>query len=538
MDRRTFLRAAGAGAGSVAVASVAARVPAADATPAYFRHGVASGDPLPSAVLLWTRVTPTAEALPGSGRGPDVDVRWQVARDASFRTGLRTGTVRTGRSKDHTVKVPVDGLAPSTTYWYRFLYAGDPSRVGRTRTAPPTTSNPSRLRLGIVSCANWEGGFFSAYRHLADCPNLDAVLHLGDYVYEYGPGEYGPGPSIGRTHDPTRETVTLADYRRRHAQYKTDPDLARLHAQVPFIVTWDDHETANDRWQNGAENHQPATEGSFAVRAAAARQAYFEWMPIRATSPGQIYRRLRFGRLADLSMLDLRSYRSQQVTQQTIGRADDPNRTITGDTQMNWLKKGLAESVCRWKLVGNPVMITPVVFPPLPAGITGAIAGMTGAVPQQGVPYNLDQWDGYQADRRELLTHLHDRKIQNTVFLTGDIHSSWASDLPLDAGTYPVTPSVATELVGTSVTSDNLDELTGSPPRTTSVAVEAAFRASNRHIKMIEFDSHGYSILNVTPEQVRMDWYYISSRTDRNATARLASSWAVANGTQTVRQVS
>jgi alkaline phosphatase D len=231
--------------------------------------------------------------------------------------------------------------------------------------------------------------------------------------------------------------VSLADYRQRHALYKTDADLQSLHASVPFIVTWDDHETTNDAWSDGAENHSSATEGAYAVRKAAARRAYDEWMPIRTPDPSRLYRRLQFGRLADLTMLDLRQYRSQQVDAATAGAVDDPARTITGRAQMDFLKDGLVSSSAQWKLVGNPVMISPVLFPPLPATVGRPLADVTGLLPPDGVPYNYDQWDGYTADRRELLTHLQDRRVQDTVFLTGDIHSTWACDVPVDAGTYP-----------------------------------------------------------------------------------------------------
>jgi alkaline phosphatase D len=272
----------------------------------------------------------------------------------------------------------------------------------------------------------------------------------------------------------------------------------------------------------------------YAVRKAAARRAYDEWMPIRTPDPARLFRRLQFGRLADLTMLDLRQYRSQQVDAASAGAVDDAARTITGRAQMDFLKDGLTSSGAQWKLVGNPVMISPVVFPPLPATIGRPLADVTGLLPPDGVPYNYDQWDGYTADRRELLTHLQDRRVQDTVFLTGDIHSTWACDVPVDAGTYPVSPSVATELVCTSVTSDNLDEITGSPPRTTSVAVEAGIRAANRHVQSLEFDSHGYSVLDVRPERVQMDWFYISDRTDPRATSRFASAFTVRSGTQSV----
>jgi alkaline phosphatase D len=496
-----------------------------------FRHGVASGDPLPSGVLLWTRVTPVDAALPGSGAGPDVSVRWQVAADPGFRRVVRSGTAATGAWRDHTVKVDVRGLAPATTYWYRFVLGRTASAPGRTRTAPATDALVPRLKIGVVSCANWQAGYFSAYRHLAAHRDLDFVLHLGDYLYEYAPGGYGARGVTVRPHDPPREMTTLADYRRRHAQYKTDPDLQRLHAAAPFVVTWDDHETANDAWSGGAENHTEGVEGRWDTRRAAALRAYREWMPVRDGET--LYRRLSFGRLAELSMLDLRTYRSKQ----DANAVSDPARTITGTRQLEWLKDGLANSPAQWKLVGNPVMIAPVLFPPLPTTVTRRVTDVTGLLPSDGAAYNVDQWDGYTDDRRELLGHLADHGIRDTVFLTGDIHSTWACDLPLDAGLYPASRSVATELVCTSVTSDNLDDLLGAPPRTASLSVEEGIKGVNRHVRHLEFDSHGYSVLDVTPERTQMDWWYLSDRTDPRATVHCGASWAVAAGTQQVQPV-
>jgi alkaline phosphatase/alkaline phosphatase D len=354
VDRRTVLRLAGLTAGAGVVAS-ATLTGVASAASAVFQHGVASGDPLPGGILLWTRVTPTPESTPASGAGPTVTVDWQVAADASFATVVQSGRVSTGPERDHTVKVDVGGLAPATTYWYRFGLSGQWSPVGRTMTAPADDAAITRLRMGVVSCANWEAGYFAVYRHLAERGDLNVVVHLGDYIYEYGTGEFDAGGTVVRKTQPTNETITLADYRTRHSLYKTDPDLQALHASVPWIITWDDHEVANDMWSGGAENHTPATEGDFGARVAASRQAYAEWMPVRLATDGHIYRRLRYGNLIELSMLDLRTYRSQQTTGAHV---DDPDRTIAGADQLQWLIDGLVGSTAKWKIVGNPVMIS------------------------------------------------------------------------------------------------------------------------------------------------------------------------------------
>ena len=295
--------AVGAGVTGVATLSGASTAEASAARPrraSVFQHGVASGDPLPRACVIWTRVTPTAASVPGSGKGPKVKVTWEVSKDRRFRKIARKGRFQTGASRDHTVKIDVTRLKPATWYYYRFTLKGVRSQVGRLRTAPARTSTPDNLRLGVVSCANLQAGWFSAYRGLAARDDLHAVVHLGDYLYEYAPGQYGYGQGNQdiRPHEPAHEMVSLADYRQRHAQYKRDEDLQALHAKYPWIVTWDDHEVTNDQWKDGAENHQ-SDEGNYHVRRARAHRAYDEWMPVRLNGTAalgdgaRLYRRLR-----------------------------------------------------------------------------------------------------------------------------------------------------------------------------------------------------------------------------------------------------
>ncbi|MFJ8543215.1 alkaline phosphatase D family protein [Streptomyces sp. NPDC093586] len=533
-SRRTVVRAAAAGA--VLAAPLAAALPAgaADAAPA-FLHGVASGDPLPDGVLLWTRVTPTPEAIPGSGVGPDTEVSWVVATDKAFTNVVAKGSVTATAASDHTVKADVRGLAPATDYWYRFSAGPTDSPVARTRTAPAADAAVTGLRFGVVSCANWEAGHFSAYRHLAARGDLDAWLHLGDYVYEYGTGEYGTRDTVVRQHAPTHEIVTLADYRVRHARYKTDPDLQALHVTAPVVAIWDDHEFADNTWSGGAENHTEGAEGGWAARQAAAKQAYFEWMPVRPAIAGTTYRRLRFGKLVDLSLLDLRSFRSRQ-TALGDGDVDDPDRTITGRAQLDWLKAGLKSSDTAWRLVGNPVMMAPFAVGALPAELLKPLAELLG-LPKEGLALNTDQWDGYTDDRRELLAHLRTHAIRNTVFLTGDIHMAWANDVPYSAGTYPLSGSAATEFVVTSVTSDNLDDILKVPEGTVSAVAAPVIRAANRHVHWVDTDRHGYGVLDVTAERAQMDYYVVSDRTDPDARSTWARSYRTRSGTQRVERV-
>ncbi|NEB36089.1 alkaline phosphatase D family protein [Streptomyces sp. SID14515] len=538
-SRRTVVRAAAASAAAVpvlATASITSATPARAAAAPAFLHGVASGDPLPDGVLLWTRVTPEPGAEPGSGLGPDTPVRWEVAEDREFTRISATGTTTASAPSDHTVKADVRGLRPATAYWFRFT-AGDAdgavSPVGRTRTAPAADATVPGIRFGVVSCANWEAGWFSAYRHLAARPDLDAVVHLGDYLYEYGTGAY-PARGTVREHRPAHEILDLADYRTRHGNYKTDADLQALHAAHPVIAIWDDHEFANDAWSGGAENHTPGAEGAWEQRVAAAKQAYFEWMPVRASTEGTVYRRLRFGRLAELHLLDLRSFRSEQASIGS-GSVDDPERTVTGRAQLDWLKAGLAGSDAAWKLVGTSVMISPVAFGALPAHLLEPLAGLLG-LPKEGLAVNVDQWDGYTDDRKELIAHLRDRGVADTVFLTGDIHMAWANDVPVKAATYPLSASAATEFVVTSVTSDNLDDILRVAPGTVSVVAAAAVRAANRHVKWVDMDGHGYGVLDVTAERAQMDYYTLSDRTDRAATTAWTRSYRTRRGTQRVER--
>ena len=545
--RRTFLKgaavAAGAGLTGPAFSAALAVEPAA-----VFQYGVASGDPLPNAVVLWTRLTPVPSATPGSGLGPATQVRWSV-RDSAGRV-VRTGSVTARAAGDHTVKVDVDGLQPDRAYTYSFTALGRTSPVGSTRTAPAPGAANARLRFGMVSCSNYTGGFFSAYRHLADRDDLDFVVHLGDYLYEYGNGEdrYGPASLAGvRDHDPATEMVTLSDYRRRHALYKADKDLSRLHRKYAFVTTWDDHEVTNDTWREGAENHQPETEGAYVPRRNRSYQAYDEWMPIRlpqrrSAEETRIYRRLQFGTLADLTMLDLRQYRDQQTGPTDGATIDDPDRTMTGPAQQAFLERGLTAAGPAWRLFGNSVQIMQVKTPPLPADLAAALAALQGgpapvSLPASGFALLVDPWDGYTANRQRVL-EVAATSAGDPVFLTGDIHSTWAADLPLDPGTYTgspteASPSAGIEFVCTSVTSDNLDEIAQSQPRTASIAVEEAIKTANRHIKEVEFDSHGYSVVDITRERIQFDTFFISNREDPAATQAFYRGYQSLRGSRT-----
>lgn len=530
MRRRTFLKL---GAASAA-ATLTAPARASAGGPAPFRHGVASGDPLPSRVILWTRVTPSDDATPGSGLGAATSVSWQVARDAAFSDVVASGAVVSAAASDHTIKVDVSDLPAATDLWYRFSAVGQSSPVGRTRTMPALGADVDSMRIGVVACSNWEGGYFSAYRHLADRDDLDFVLHLGDYVYEYGVGGYGPGAGFGREHDPGTEMTVLEDYRRRHAQYKTDPDLARLHQRYAFITTIDDHEVADNSWSGGAANHQAPGEGVYSERRAQSFQAYFEWMPIRVTGgagePTRVYRSLPFGSLAELFVLDQRTYRDEQVMGVresllvTSSAVADPGRTLLGPDQGRWFDDGLQTSDARWKLIGNPVMFAPLVLTDVPddaAALDDLLSTTLGISPP--IVINADQWDGYRAEQSAFGGRFGE--VGGVVILTGDIHSSWAAEIPADPATY--LPGVggdttAVEFVTPGVTSDSFSAAfadAGVPAgEELGQLLPTVVTTAGPWFKYLDAERHGFGVFDLTPAQAQFQWFYVSDRTDPEAT--------------------
>lgn len=575
-SRRTFLKSAAVAAAAVAVPVVRgfdAEAAAAPAAAGIFGYGVASGDPTATAVVIWTRATPPNRrgepvAAPGSGLGGPLPVVWEVARDPGFRHLARLGVVLTSAASDHTVKVDVDRLDPYTRYYYRFRSRGQTSPVGRTQTAPDVAGQVRALRLALVSCSNYTGGYFAAYRALARRTDLDFVLHVGDYLYEYGNGadRYGP-PGLAGTRDsqPATETVDLRGYRLRHALHKADPDLAAAHAQHPFITIFDDHEVANNTWRLGAENHT-ADEGNFLARRRAAYQSYLEWMPFRLPEqqvvPHQgtrFFKRFTFGALGDLSVLETRQNRSQQVDFAPFGTRDggfipdsdpatnaalaDPARHLPEPEQLRWLQDGVAARTGPWHLVGNQVVLAPVRFP-------GAAVGR----PASPTVLNSDQWDGYQADQAQLIGHLGatPRSAGDVVVLTGDIHSSWAIDIPADRATYAATgASVGVEIVCPSVTSDGFFEAVSAATRGLATeaqvaatrGVTAGVRAVSPWVRYLDGVGHGFTLLDVTPERVQADFHLTPVPTSAVPDPRvlpagpepaLASSWVTTAGSRRV----
>lgn len=400
-----------------------------------FTLGVASGDPTPTGVVLWTRLAP--DPMHGGGMPPErVRVRWEMARDDSFRRIVRTGDALAVPELAHSVHAEVDGLEPGRDYFYRFVAGGEASPIARTRTAPAPGALPDALRFAVICCQNWQEGYWTALRHAA-AEDVDLMVHLGDYIYEHGIRE-----KIVRPHDGP-EVFTLDAYRARHALYRSDADLRAAHARAPWIVTWDDHDVAN----NYASAHSPRGDpvDAFLARRAAAYQAYYEHLPLRLPQrphgpDARMYRRMRYGALATFHVLDTRQYRSIQPCggasrEPRCAEASDPARTMLGEAQERWLFDGLASSDARWNLIANQVPFSQVDQDPGPDVVVG-----------------VDRWDGYVSARRRVLDFLAERRPRNPVILTGDAHFNLAMNVKADFDD-PASPTIAAEMVCTSISS-------------------------------------------------------------------------------------
>lgn len=447
-----------------------------------FYHGVASGDALSDRVIIWTRVTP--DVFPDSA-----EVMWFVSEDTLCDNLIAQGSVYTSEERDYTVKIDVTGLQSNTYYYYYFSYEGIKSVMGRTKTTP--TENTDSLRFAVVSGSNYNSGYFNVYRSIKERNDFDAVIHLGDYIYEYGTNEYGDNPS--RALEPNNEIVSLADYRMRYSHYRLDPDLRELHQQYPWYVIWDDHETANNSYTQGAENHDSLTEGNWQDRKSYGEQAFFEWIPIREIndSINKIHRTVELGDLASIYFLDTRlEHRDKQDGLSN----DDPNKRIIGDEQFNWLKQELIDAQytdnIKWKIIAQQVMFAPL---------------------NLAVYENDDQWDGYQFERQRILNTISGFSIKNTVILTGDIHTSWANDVPdPNLGQYGSNGqgSGTVEFVTPSVTSPSVD-FGGS-------VGSSLIYSLNPHMKFVDLENRGYYILDINNNRTQADWFFVDDISTRN----------------------
>jgi len=503
IDRRRFLAACRDASAAVAFGSLAAfddgRAARFSANP--FPFGIASGDPAPDGVVLWTRLD--RSVLQRAGVHLDrVRVGWEIADDEGFRQIVRSGTHLASPELGHSVHVEVDGLRAGRPYWYRFNSGGETSEVGRTRTAPGAGESLDRLQFAFVSCQSYENGYFTAFRWLAaDDPDL--VVHLGDYIYEVG----GMRTPVRPLEFPD-EVFTVEQYRARYEHYKLDPDLQAAHAKCPWIVTPDDHEVSNDYAGAISQYGMPADE--FLLRRAAAYQAYYEFTPLRRTSlpagPNmRLFRNVAFGRMAEFHVLDTRQYRSNQPCggRQKPRCADalSPTQQLMGAEQERWLTDGLRRSRARWNIIANQVMMAQL-------ALRGADA----------LTYSMDHWDGYVHERQRVLDFLARARPSNPIVITGDIHNNWVADLKLDFDD-PSSPTVGAELVGTSIsTGGDGDDSAGEDAR-----------RLNPHIRFFN-NRRGYVRCTLTRATLTADFRTIPYVTRPDAPIRTQSSFVVENG--------
>ncbi|MNU64731.1 Alkaline phosphatase D precursor [compost metagenome] len=511
-----------------------------------FLHGVASGDPLQDKVILWTRLTPVDLST-------RLKVTWEIATDNQFKQNLKTGVVETTKTDDFTVKVDAAGLQANTIYYYRFHFGNKISSVGQTKTLPISTN---KVTFAVCSCSNYPAGYFYVYREMAK-QNVDVIIHLGDYIYEYGADGYAAEDAVklGRTLpiDNNKEIIKLDDYRKRYALYRQDKDLQAAHQRHPFIVIWDDHELANDTWRDGAENHQ-SDEGSFSDRKLAALQAYFEWMPIRpvtSTDHLNIYRQFNFGSLVELTMLDTRIIaRDKQLEYADYMTAaglnaqkfqvdlTDPKRTLMGYTQRDWLVDKLKQSTATWNVIGQQVLMSKMWIPAelllslgqITSGGASAetLAKMNAQITElvtlklrleQGdptltaqektrvttvVPYNLDAWDGYYAERETVYESLANLN-KKVIVLAGDTHNAWASYLYSQKGQY-----VGVELATSSVSSPGLEKYL-SIPMAQLQQFEFAFTTLIDELAYCNLNQRGYLLVTLDQAQVQSNWIFVDS---------------------------
>jgi alkaline phosphatase D len=482
-----------------------------------FSLGVASGDPLPDGVVLWTRLAPDPLAEDGKGGMPPlkVPVYWEVAQDERFRKVVRRGIAFARPELAHSLHVEVGGLEPAREYSYRFRAGFELSPTGRTKTAPAPGASSGALTFAFASCQMYEHGYYTAYRRMRE-EDLDLVVHLGDYIYEYGPNEYVAQSGNARSHN-SPEIFTLPEYRNRHALYKTDEDLQAAHAAFPWIVTWDDHEVENNYADEVSQvDSEPDQDPEvFLGRRAAAYQAYYEHMPLRRasvpTGPNMpLYRRVTYGDLAQFNVLDTRQYRDDQAASDP--ERQDPSRTITGEEQEQWLFDGIATSGTHWKVLTQQVFFA-----------------KRDRDPDEGERYNMDAWDGYLGSRNRVLEFIRERRIANPIVLTGDVHNNWAAELKADFDD-PNSETLGVEFIGTSITSGGDGADTPGPD-------QQAILEENPHIRFFN-GQRGYVRCRLRPELWRTDYRVLPYVSEPGAPIYTRASFAVEAGRPGLQQVS
>ena len=527
-NRRNFLKNTGKGVGIALGATIASTIPFNNYASAAendkpnqsskidypFTLGIASGDPLPDGVVLWTRLAPD----PLNGGGLDkraIPVQWEVALDANFNNIVKRGNEVSKPRLGHSIHVEVDGLEPSTWYYYRFKARDHISPTGRTKTAPTYGSEVDQLNFAFVSCQNWPTGYFTAYQHLAK-DDLDLVVHLGDYIYE---GNHST--KVRPTDYSAPEIYTLDDYRNRYALYKLDTDLQAAHANFPWIVTFDDHEVDNNYANDIPQDPQKQSRKDFMQRRSVAYQAYYEHMPLRRNSlPNrsdmQLYRRLAFGNLVEFNVLDTRQYRDDQANgdgwKVPTPESEDPSRTMLGEQQERWLLDGLAASQTKWKVLAQQVFF----------------AHRDGDFDPNEEYVSMDAWDGYPGARQRIVDFLAEKDIKNTVVLTGDVHTNWANEIKVDFHDAN-SENVAVEFVGTSITSNG----DGSDVNSNT----AQYLKENPHIKFFN-NYRGYVRCKLTQDTWQTDYQVIPYVTRPGAPISTRASFIVEDGKPSLKQLS
>lgn len=501
-----------------------------------FAHGVASGDPAADSVVIWTRVT--LDNAPTT-----VTVVWELADDEDFTDMRGKGEATAAASHDWTVKAEPDDLQPGETYYYRFRIGDAYSPVGRTRTLPAGAID--KARFAVISCSNYPFGYFNVYDLIARQDDIDAVLHLGDYLYEYGADGYGAetGVRLGREHAPAREIVSLADYRMRHAQYKSDPASQVMHAAHPVIPIWDDHETTNDSWKGGAQNHQPETEGDWEARKRAALQAYYEWMPVREPKrgPEAFFRSFSYGDLLTVAAIETRLMaRSKPFEHAHILQGmktpddiahfkdnvlQDPTRELLGAAQLDYLDRTLRTSVGAgqpWRLIANQIIMAEVITPDLTSRVSEEdlteleqLWDQARAFVQMsalGLPLNFDAWDGYPAARERFYDMVKTAGGDGMIVVTGDTHTWWANDLIARDG-----KQMGVELGTHSVTSPSPFGGNFLGGRGADYALLTT--RENEGVRYLSGENHGFIKLEVTHDSARAEYMAVDTIESRNYNA-------------------
>lgn len=537
MDRRQLILAGMYGLGALSLPGVASILHARG-----FTHGVASGEPGPDSVLLWTRYVDTQ----------DVRLRVEIAEDTGFRRLAGGGEVMAEADRDHTARITLAGLEPGRWYYYRFIAPdGTLSPVGRTRTLP--VGAVARFGIGLFSCSNLPFGWFNAYAHACERSDLDLIVHVGDYLYEYPVGSYPDAASAlpGRLIQPNHEIVNLADYRLRYAAYRADPDLQRLHQSYPTITQWDDHELTNDAWVDGAENHQPETEGDWSVRKATAIRVYREWMPVsddywRSYSIGDLATLFKLetritGRSAPLELeaaLKGREDLPRALKEFRDGALNDPARTLLGETQRNWLSSAIKDSVkskVRWQILAQQIVMGQLQLPTevgnwVPADAPEVFrrrvqAGIAAA--RAGLPFNFDSWGGFPAERERLLSAALAAGA-NVITLSGDSHNAWAQNLTTDGR------AAGVEFATHSVTSPGFEFLTrGIDPK----EVAAAMMGTNPGLAYADTSQRGYTSVMLGPDEAIGQFHFLKTIRERSTELAVTRRFRVAREQRTLAEI-